>query len=83
MWLLSQTCGGVKFHSAGREDMDVRMLGSGRPFVLEIVDAKVALSDTACEVRRGTESVGHRTVLALPQIETTHCAVPSFSDATS
>lgn len=26
-----------KFHSAGREDVDVRMLGSGRPFVLEIV----------------------------------------------
>ena len=25
-----------KFHAAGREDVDVRMLGSGRPFVLEI-----------------------------------------------
>ncbi len=25
------------FHGAGREDVDVRMLGSGRPFVLEIV----------------------------------------------
>jgi tRNA pseudouridine synthase 10 len=25
-----------KFHGAGREDIDVRMLGSGRPFVLEI-----------------------------------------------
>ena len=29
-----------KFHSAGREDMDVRMLGSGRPFVLELLDSK-------------------------------------------
>ncbi|MDP3624352.1 MAG: tRNA pseudouridine(54/55) synthase Pus10 [Methanobacteriaceae archaeon] len=25
-----------KFHGAGREDIDVRMLGTGRPFVLEI-----------------------------------------------
>jgi len=29
----------TKFHSAGREDIDVRMLGSGRPFVLELVGA--------------------------------------------
>lgn len=28
-----------KFHSAGREDIDVRMLGGGRPFVLELVGA--------------------------------------------
>ena len=30
--------GRYKFHSAGREDVDVRMLGSGRPFVLEVID---------------------------------------------
>jgi tRNA pseudouridine(54/55) synthase len=29
-----------KFHSAGREDIDVRMLGKGRPFILELLDAK-------------------------------------------
>jgi tRNA pseudouridine synthase 10 len=29
-----------KFHGAGREDVDVRMLGRGRPFVLEMVDPK-------------------------------------------
>mmetsp|Transcript_9144 Transcript_9144/g.13710 ORF Transcript_9144/g.13710 Transcript_9144/m.13710 type:complete len:484 (+) Transcript_9144:45-1496(+) len=29
-------CGSVKFHSGGREDADVRMLGNGRPFVLEM-----------------------------------------------
>eukprot|EP00698_Gefionella_okellyi_P000779 TRINITY_DN10691_c0_g1_i1.p1 TRINITY_DN10691_c0_g1~~TRINITY_DN10691_c0_g1_i1.p1 ORF type:complete len:547 (-),score=96.15 TRINITY_DN10691_c0_g1_i1:831-2471(-) len=28
------------FLSAGREDMDVRMLGSGRPFVIELVNAR-------------------------------------------
>ncbi|MEG3224716.1 MAG: tRNA pseudouridine(54/55) synthase Pus10 [Methanobacteriales archaeon Met13] len=27
---------GSKFHGAGREDIDVRMLGRGRPFVMEI-----------------------------------------------
>ena len=26
--------------SAGREDLDVRMLGKGRPFVLEVADAR-------------------------------------------
>ncbi|TMW56960.1 hypothetical protein Poli38472_002885 [Pythium oligandrum] len=31
---------GYKFHTAGREDVDVRMLGNGRPFILEILDAK-------------------------------------------
>ncbi len=29
-----------KFHGAGREDIDVRMLGTGRPFVLEIKEPK-------------------------------------------
>lgn len=29
-----------KFHGAGREDIDVRMLGTGRPFVFEIIAPK-------------------------------------------
>jgi len=29
-----------KFHGAGREDIDVRMLGKGRPFVLELKNPK-------------------------------------------
>ena len=29
------------FHGAGREDVDVRMLGTGRPFVLEIKNPKI------------------------------------------
>jgi len=29
-----------KFHGAGREDVDVRMLGEGRPFVLELIGPK-------------------------------------------
>lgn len=31
---------GAKFIPAGREDIDVRMLGTGRPFVLEIHNAR-------------------------------------------
>lgn len=30
-----------KFHGAGREDIDVRMLGSGRPFVIELRNPKI------------------------------------------
>lgn len=32
---------------AGREDFDVRMLGSGRPFVLEIINARAAVPPTS------------------------------------
>ncbi len=35
----------AKFHGAGREDIDVRMLGTGRPFVLEIKEPKVRKID--------------------------------------
>ncbi|XP_074286087.1 uncharacterized protein LOC141611451 [Silene latifolia] len=36
-----------KFHAAGREDIDVRMLGSGRPFLLEIQNPKVEPSQAS------------------------------------
>jgi tRNA pseudouridine synthase 10 len=36
-----------KFHGAGREDVDVRMLGRGRPFVIEMVNPKVFDVDLA------------------------------------
>ena len=32
---------GSKFHGAGREDIDVRMLGNGRPFILELKQPKL------------------------------------------
>ncbi|KAL1820738.1 hypothetical protein ACET3Z_015607 [Daucus carota] len=42
---------GYKFHAAGREDIDVRMLGSGRPFLIEIQNARLAPSDVSiCEI---------------------------------
>lgn len=34
-----------KFHAAGREDIDVRMLGSGRPFLVEIQNPRHVPSD--------------------------------------
>ena len=36
--------GEVYLHAAGREDIDVRMLGSGRPFVFEFINPKKAIS---------------------------------------
>jgi len=36
---------GSKFHGAGREDIDVRMLGSGRPFILELINPKIRTLD--------------------------------------
>jgi len=37
-------CDEVIFHSAGREDMDVRMLGAGRPLLLQLINPKNTLS---------------------------------------
>ncbi|OWT33546.1 tRNA pseudouridine(54/55) synthase Pus10 [Methanobrevibacter sp. 87.7] len=34
-----------KFHGAGREDIDVLMLGDGRPFVLEVIEPKIRKLD--------------------------------------
>jgi len=40
----------IKLLSSGREDVDVRMLGNGRPFAVEILNPKkTALSDTEIE----------------------------------
>ncbi len=47
-----------RFHGAGREDVDVRMLGRGRPFVLELVAPKVFTVDLAeleAEINRRNE----------------------------
>jgi tRNA pseudouridine synthase 10 len=47
-----------KFHGAGREDVDVRMLGRGRPFVLELIGPKVHdvdLAEVEAEINRRNE----------------------------
>jgi tRNA pseudouridine synthase 10 len=51
-WVLGKAFGTRKhkFHGAGREDVDVRMLGTGRPFILELIDPKISDVDLAeCE----------------------------------
>lgn len=35
----------TKLHAAGREDIDARMLGTGRPFVIEIVEPRIRFDD--------------------------------------
>ncbi len=49
---------GTRFHGMGREDIDARMLGGGRPFVLEIDRPHTRTVDvgaTAAEVNRTAE----------------------------
>ncbi|MEL6715335.1 MAG: tRNA pseudouridine(54/55) synthase Pus10, partial [Planctomycetota bacterium] len=48
-WVLGKAAGTRKhkFHGAGREDVDVRMLGEGRPFVVELIDPKTTQVDLA------------------------------------
>lgn len=46
-----------KFHSGGREDIDVRMLGLGRPFVLELVHPRKRISATDADLRALTDRV--------------------------
>jgi len=41
---VSESC--VTFMSSGREDVDVRCLGKGRPFVLEIMNTTKTILDT-------------------------------------
>src|SRR5262245_47816825 len=38
-------CWESKFNGAGREDIDVRMLGTGRPFILEMENPKTPMVD--------------------------------------
>ena len=41
---VSESC--VTFMASGREDVDVRCLGKGRPFVLEIMNTTKTILDT-------------------------------------
>jgi tRNA pseudouridine synthase 10 len=45
-----------KFHGAGREDIDVRMLGNGRPFILELRNPKIRNIDLKMLERRVNKS---------------------------
>jgi hypothetical protein len=47
-----------KFHSAGREDMDVRMLGNGRPCVIQLLDAQRNVYSVLSHSSTSTTSTG-------------------------
>ncbi|PSS19835.1 TRNA pseudouridine synthase [Actinidia chinensis var. chinensis] len=52
-----------KFHAAGREDIDVRMLGSGRPFLLEIQNARHVPSEVSIkEMERKVNNLENKLV---------------------
>eukprot|EP00043_Microstomoeca_roanoka_P007423 m.71513 g.71513 ORF g.71513 m.71513 type:complete len:494 (-) comp13822_c0_seq1:134-1615(-) len=61
----------VKFSSAGREDCDVRMLGTGRPFVLEFVNPRKGAQLTR-DVLTNHQTTVNTTV---PQIRVSHLCV--------
>lgn len=64
-----------RFHGAGREDIDVRMLGEGRPFVLEMVGPRTFdpdLAELEAEINRRNE--GRLEVLGLHWTEKTRVA---------
>jgi len=55
-----------KFHGAGREDVNVRMLGEGRPFVVELVGPKCFDVDlAACEAEINKRNAGRLEVRGL------------------
>jgi len=62
---------GTRFHGMGREDIDARMVGNGRPFVLELVrpkrrtiDVDRLAGDLGAEAAGRVEVVGMRPALA-------------------
>ncbi|MCC7557977.1 MAG: tRNA pseudouridine(54/55) synthase Pus10 [Methanobacteriaceae archaeon] len=68
---LKMTKGNIsKFHGAGREDIDVKMLGNGRPFVLEIKEPlkrKIDLEDLEKKINKSAH--GKVEVLDLKFVE--------------
>ena len=57
---------GCKLNSAGREDMDVRMLGGGRPFILEVHNPRspVVSASALAEMEAALESADDGVVTA-------------------
>jgi tRNA pseudouridine synthase 10 len=57
---------GSRFHGMGREDIDARMLGRGRPFVLELLKPRVRTIDLAAALDElAREAAGRVEVLDL------------------
>lgn len=60
----------ITFMSSGREDVDVRCLGRGRPFVLEIMDSRKTILDvtSAIEMEQKVKKSEHVAVRDLQMI---------------
>ncbi len=54
---------GTRFHGMGREDIDARMLGRGRPFVLELLRPRVRALDLAALAQEVAPGSGGRVEL--------------------
>jgi len=52
-------------HGAGREDIDARMIGTGRPFILEVVEPRVRTVDLPALERAINQSAEGRVSVAL------------------
>ncbi|MFX0097850.1 MAG: tRNA pseudouridine(54/55) synthase Pus10, partial [Candidatus Hodarchaeota archaeon] len=52
-------CSDAKFHGSGREDIDARMLGTGRPFIVELKEPRLRNVDLAeAEIRINQHALG-------------------------
>ena len=75
----------VKFHGAGREDIDVRMLGRGRPFILEVINPRTLkpLLQAAAAAETGAPSPSPSStvprLLPLPAVEAAVNAADGFN----
>ena len=72
--------GGVetKFSSAGREDVDVRMLGTGRPFVIEVLNPRTrSITAEMLEKMRSTINSSSELVQVSPleEIQQSHTEI--------
>jgi len=69
-------CSEYRFSSAGREDVDVRCLGEGRPFLIEFIDPHISkftqeqLSNIQKEVNTATDRVALRDLQIVEKEET-------------
>ncbi|MBK8975412.1 MAG: hypothetical protein IPM29_05765 [Planctomycetes bacterium] len=69
-----------KFHGAGREDIDVRMLGRGRPFVFELVGPRQLDVDLVDLVERFHRQHGERVQLTEPLREVPRARVAELKE---
>lgn len=69
-----------KFHSAGREDFNVRMCGNGRPFIFELVDStKGQLSeDQFTDLKRHMNNIKVCPTAVLVRVNSLRMAVGEF-----